>query len=196
MVLNYYDLPNEEDASSGSQRGAVASPTFFSEFPTTSSDVSRPRTVAAEYNITDVEARIGTLTVMFRDGDLWNYYGVPEGMWQAFHGALSKGKSFLNSGAPLSLDNWPNQGPADESNIDIEGGREAFEVQARLAQLQAATRYRYKNNRGRAQRVSKSRLRSAGIATPKSVFGSNPAPSSGKIHKGKNTSSAGRSRKR
>lgn len=68
---------------------------------TSTSNPSRPRTLRAGY-----EYSTGTLTVIFRDGTWWNYYKVPEGMWESFKNAKSKGKFLKDSG----LDVWPEMG--------------------------------------------------------------------------------------
>lgn len=68
---------------------------------TATSNPKKPRTLRAGY-----ESRTGTLTVIFEDGTWWNYYKVPEDMWQAFRAAPSKGRYLRQSG----LDEWPDMG--------------------------------------------------------------------------------------
>jgi hypothetical protein len=73
-------------------RGLVSSavtrdPAPISYSPTSSLNPSRPRTVAAGY---DVERRV--LTVVFRDGTLYNYYGVGRNEWNGFVKNHSKGR--------------------------------------------------------------------------------------------------------
>jgi hypothetical protein len=63
----------------------------LTDVPTSSTNYSRPRTVAAGY---DTEKRI--MTVVFRDGTFYNYFEVTPGEWQAFSASLSKGKPWLN----------------------------------------------------------------------------------------------------
>ena len=75
---------------------------------TSSSNPDRPRTLQAGY---DRGSR--TLTVIFRDGTWWEYRDVPEGLWQAFNAAESKGKFMRSSG----LDTWGDMGPADVTNM-------------------------------------------------------------------------------
>jgi KTSC domain len=65
----------------------------ISEIPTSSTNYSRPRTVAAGY---DPDTQ--TMTVVFRDGTFYNYYQVSQSEWEAFHGSYSKGKPWLNKG--------------------------------------------------------------------------------------------------
>lgn len=61
------------------------------DIPTSSTNYSRPRTVAAGY---DPERQ--TMTVVFRDGTFYNYYEVTQSEWDAFHASYSKGKPWLN----------------------------------------------------------------------------------------------------
>lgn len=58
--------------------------------PTSSIYPPRPRTVAAGY---DTSRRV--LTVVFRDGTLYNYYGVGRNEWNNFVKAHSKGRYIL-----------------------------------------------------------------------------------------------------
>lgn len=58
--------------------------------PTSSLNPARPRTVAAGY---DRARRV--LTVVFRDGTLYNYYGVGGNEWLAFVKSHSKGRYIL-----------------------------------------------------------------------------------------------------
>jgi hypothetical protein len=67
----------------------------IAEIPTSSSNYSRPRTVAAGY---DPTRNGGTMTVVFRDGTFYNYYEVRPDEWEAFHSSYSKGKPWLNRG--------------------------------------------------------------------------------------------------
>lgn len=71
---------------------------------TSTTDPSKPRTVAAGY-----DPRTQIMTVVFRDGTWWNYYDVPEDIWAGFEQAHSKGEYLKESG----LDNWDSMGPAN-----------------------------------------------------------------------------------
>lgn len=87
-----------------------------SDIPTSSSNYSRPRTVAAGY---DSERQ--TMTVVFRDGTFYNYYQVTEGEWRAFKASISKGNPWLNKanknqGSDGLFIGKP-RGQADVSNI-------------------------------------------------------------------------------
>lgn len=61
------------------------------EIPTSTTDYSRPRTVAAGY-----DAERQTMTVVFRDGTFYNYYEVTRSEWLAFRASISKGNPWLN----------------------------------------------------------------------------------------------------
>ena len=78
----------------GGVEGQENSPTFaLSEVPTSSTNYSRPRTVAAGY---DPDTQ--TMTVVFRDGTFYNYYEVTRSEWESFHASYSKGSPWLNKG--------------------------------------------------------------------------------------------------
>lgn len=62
------------------------SPADLTLVPTSSTNPERPRTVAAGYDEDEEK-----LTVMFRDGTLYNYYEVTKGEWQSFKANRSKG---------------------------------------------------------------------------------------------------------
>lgn len=71
----------------GPQEEEGSSPAPITVVPTSSSNVKRPRTVAAGY---DVERSV--LTVVFRDGTWYNYYEVTDAEWKDFKAMVSKGK--------------------------------------------------------------------------------------------------------
>lgn len=85
----------DEDAGAGTEnpRGTAAALTVV---PTSTTDPTRPRTVAAGY-----DTKTKTLTVLFRqqgrtdDGDPYNYYDVDNRTWQNFKRARSKGRFIL-----------------------------------------------------------------------------------------------------
>ena len=145
-------------------------PAPLTDIPTSSINAARPRTVAAGYD----EAR-QVLTVVFRDGTLWNYYQVTPGEWQTFHSSISKGRPWLNAGGPFTKK--PN-GPADMTGIDPAVQAQLYNF-ARKMQIMHATKYRYKGQRTttyktkagtqtktyvtKAKRVSKTSLKRAGL---------------------------------
>lgn len=110
--------------------------------PTSTSNPSRPRTLAAGYYLYVGERakqysdRRGKLTVMFRDGTFYNYYDVPPGVWQEFKSSISKGtmlnKANQYQGSDGILLNYPH-GPADITEIPEELQRYVYRV-ARVSQ--------------------------------------------------------------
>lgn len=108
-----------------------SSPAPLTLVPTSSTDPKRPRTIAAGYSKTRQ-----VMTVVFRDGTWWNYYGVSQALWNNFKKAYSKGWYLRNTG----LDTWPNMGPAT-TGFMAESERailqaHAAAVQTRLGGLQ------------------------------------------------------------
>lgn len=113
VVPGYAGPQNEEDTS----------PAPLTLVPTSSSNPSRPRTVAAGYDEDEEK-----LTVMFRDGTLYNYYEVDSSEWAAFKANRSKGAVIYRM-----LDFKP-RGYADENGIS-KGAREAFYRYSRGVQI-------------------------------------------------------------
>ena len=103
-VPGYAGPQNEEDTS----------PAPLTLVPTSTTNPQRPRTVAAGYDEDEEK-----LTVMFRDGTLYNYYEVDASEWAAFKSNRSKGAIIYRM-----LDFKP-RGYADESSMS-KGAREAF----------------------------------------------------------------------
>jgi hypothetical protein len=99
-----YNSENLDSVVSGND----AKPVPLTDIPTSSTNSSMPRTVAAgwaEYSTPDYLAYIksggerkGKMTVMFRDGTLYNYYEVTQGEWENFSASISKGAPWLNKG--------------------------------------------------------------------------------------------------
>jgi len=108
----------------------------LTDVPTSSTDYSRPRTVAAGY-----APATKTMTVVFRDGTFYNYYDVSPGEWSNFSSSFSKGKPWLNKGFAngrqksngLFVDK--PRGPADVSTIDPDVLSQLYRV-SRTQQLQ------------------------------------------------------------
>jgi hypothetical protein len=87
------------------------------EAPTWTSNPVRPRTVAAGYALdADGDGSLGTLTVIFRDGTVYNYYDVPKQVWNYFHTLHTKGLYIKNI-----LDGYPRGRAAltFEEELDI-----------------------------------------------------------------------------
>jgi hypothetical protein len=107
-------------------------PADLTDVPTSTTNVKKPRTVAAGY---DESRRI--LTVVFRDGTIWNYDNVTPGEWQNFHASISKGKPWIN-------DQLFGKGDlADMTNLDPRV-QEALYTAARTAQLQFQSNRSYR----------------------------------------------------
>jgi hypothetical protein len=70
----------------GPQNDEDTSPADLTMSPTSTTNPKRPRTVAAGYDEEEEK-----LTVMFRDGTLYNYYEVDENEWRVFKNNRSKG---------------------------------------------------------------------------------------------------------
>lgn len=118
----------------------------LTDIPTSTTDASRPRTVAAGW---DPETL--TLTVMFRDGTLYNYGPITHSEWIGFHQAISKGKTFLNVASPANgmldgkfLDRA--LGPADISTLSPEVQEAMYRV-ARTSQIKFSKKFRYYNRK-------------------------------------------------
>lgn len=81
---------------------------------TPSSNPSRPRTLAAGY---DPSERI--MTVVFRDGTWWNYYNVPQALWNQFRSAGSPGEFMRETPWEdgRTLDTWGDMGAASFSPL-------------------------------------------------------------------------------
>lgn len=161
-------------ASSSAQRmqdeGNPNSVAFVdTDIPTSSTNYSRPRTVAAGY---DPERQ--TMTVVFRDGTFYNYYEVSAGEWQAFKASVSKGNPWLNrrnknqSSDGLFL-NKP-RGVADVSSISAEVRELLYRV-VRSQQIYRTT----KLNRGKFGRSTAIRKNAALGASARKRQGRNPS---------------------
>lgn len=73
------------------ERGGLVS---LSVNPTKTSNPGRPRTLAAGY-----DGKTDTLTVVFREGAVYEYYGVTGVQWQRFKRSASPGK-YINRVLP------------------------------------------------------------------------------------------------
>jgi hypothetical protein len=108
------------------------------DIPTSTSNFKRPRTLAAGYDLAE-----GTVTVVFRDGTFYNYYGISPGTWSTFKEAYSKGP-LLNGGNTerkkagtqdgLLLRECTARGEADLSQMGEEA-KNFFITVARSAQI-------------------------------------------------------------
>jgi hypothetical protein len=124
--LDYYLGDTYEGSANVFDTGQSA---LITDVPTSTTNYRRPRTVAAGY---DVQNKI--VTVIFRDGTAWNYYGVPESEWITFHQSITKGP-FLRGGAdPGKLLTFDGHGPADVSQLSPAAQQEFYRI-SRAAQV-------------------------------------------------------------
>lgn len=131
-----------------------ATPAPLTVVPTTSTNASRPYTVAAGWaryprQSVAYENSLGTLTVLFRDGTLWNYYDVNHSFWIRFSGSISKGQ-YININSPNPELNAFNNGPADISGVD-QRTLNLIHTTGRRIQLTSTNkrRYTYTNAKGK-----------------------------------------------
>lgn len=165
---NTYKSDEEDEADQSEFVVSPSAPARLTDIPTSSINASRPRTVAAGY---EPNRNNGTLTVVFRDGTVWNYYGVTPGEWSNFHASISKGRPWIN-------DQLFGRGePADMSAISASVAAEIYRF-SRSAQLKYATKYSYKDSATgkKSQRVSKTAVSRSALKPGKnpSKGGKNP----------------------
>ena len=163
----------EEDYEEPQQNGAEnfddQSPARLTDVPTSSTNVKKPRTVAAGY---DRDRMV--LTVMFRDGTLWNYYDISKDEWIKFHSAISKGNPFINK----EFKSKP-QGLADLSGI-------SDDFLSQLQLMARSSQFRYKSRRATLDPYGKKIYGVVGAAQRKSQLNPRSATSRA-IAKGKGT---------
>lgn len=106
MGAGFFFAPTEyQNSQTATEEDITGAPTAGASFavkdiPTSSTNYSRPRTVAAGYTPNPEDANNGTMTVVFRDGTFYNYYQVSPSEWQSFQASYSKGRPWLNKGKP------------------------------------------------------------------------------------------------
>lgn len=83
----------EGNKDEGGDAVADDAPARISVYVTATKNPNRPRTLRAGY-----DSSRQVLTVVFRDGTWWNYYGVDRGDWESFRDAPSKGEWLHQSG--------------------------------------------------------------------------------------------------
>lgn len=133
--LYYYGDEFDDDELFGGE--SPNAPAELTDIPTSTTNVSRPRTVAAGYDSSRM-----ILTVVFRDGTVWNYDNVTAGEWQNFQASISKGRPWIN-------DQIFGVGyPADMTNMDprVQAGVYAAARNAQI-QFQSKRSYRAPNQR-------------------------------------------------
>lgn len=114
------------------RRGGDRSAAPQSVVPTSTTNPNRPRTLSAGYALDNIQAQTGHITVMFRDGTMYNWYQVPASVWNDFKTAPSKGW-FIRE----KLDNAFPRGFASGGNV---AGRRTLHRAARVAQRQITHR--------------------------------------------------------
>jgi hypothetical protein len=164
---NAFKSEDDDDGADAAEFAvSPTAPAALTDIPTSSINASRPRTVAAGYDKTRA-----VLTVVFRDGTIWNYDGVTPGEWQNFSASISKGRPWIN-------DQLFGRGyPADMSSVNASVAAEIYRY-ARAAQIKYATKYSYKDSvtGKKAQRVSKTAVSRSALKPGKnpSKGGKNP----------------------
>ena len=168
----YEDEPlYEEDEETGELRPVTPpnAPADLTDVPTSTTNVKRPRTVAAGY-----DANRSVLTVVFRDGTIWNYDNVTPGEWQNFHASISKGRPWINDGL------FGVGQEADMANIQPEV-QAAIYNEARKAQLMYQSKYKYRTGIGN---TTARRLGKAATARAQASLNA-PTPKKGGVNRSK-----------
>jgi hypothetical protein len=105
------------------------------------------------------------MTVMFRDGTLYNYYDVSESEWLTFHGSISKGRAGLNkyrngvySPGVFYL---KAQGPADLTGVSPAVANQIYTI-ARNAQMRYVTNRNYATPNAHRSLESAQKMRKRG----------------------------------
>lgn len=156
---------SQEEAASQSRSSA---PAPLTDIPTSSTNSARPRTVAAGYQRYFDDPSLGKMTVLFRDGTLYNYYDVTPGEWSNFSASISKGAPWLNRGFPDGKQQVDGlfiskpRGLADISGVS-ESARSAIYKIARTAQV------RFKNPRRTRIDMGNGRVETFSGSVPKAV---------------------------
>jgi hypothetical protein len=166
----------DDAAASSLEQGALAdaqSKAFYQQFPNS--------TYGQQYNPVEYDEIEGNpedpagyddtrqvLTVMFRDGTLFNFYNVTPGEWKTFQSSYSKGPllNFYNKGqySPGFLLTAPHSyGPADVSNVSPE-------VLSTIYRVARSSQFRYASNRGTVYRTAQGKA----YIPPKSKKGAAP----------------------
>jgi hypothetical protein len=144
--------PDDDEAmEEGTFAYTAAAP--LSDVPTATTNVNRPRTVAAGYSTVKAKGSLhsgGKLTVVFRDGTYYNYYNVDPETWEAFKAAPSKGV-FIRT----VLDFYP-RGEASTANLDPTL-RQAIYSTIRSQQWQRSKGRKYVKPRSKTQRKRKTK---------------------------------------
>jgi hypothetical protein len=152
------------------------------DIPTSTTNAFRPRTVAAGWEAGKDDPSKGTLTVVFRDGTIYNFYDVEESVWIGFHQAISKGRTYLNHANSKQasegklLDPKYRGEPANINSLSA-AMRQLVYRAARSAQFENRTKFRYYYKDAQGVRKSKTvvGVRNRDIAANKATRPSNSA---------------------
>lgn len=134
----YFYNPKDPYDTAYEEKEKPGKPAQIIDVPTSSTNYSRPRTIAAGWTQDPDNEELGTLTVVFRDGTPYNFYGVPRSEWLSFQASISKGRPFLNRANSVNkadgkLLKYPH-GPADVSQLSPEMQQMIY-VDARAKQI-------------------------------------------------------------
>lgn len=115
--------------------------------PTASTNAKRPYTVAAGWERYPRQSgprdeNLGTLTTLFRDGTLWNYYDVEYSFWVKFSSSFSKGQYISKGAINPELTNNYRHGPADLTGVRQDTLNLIY-TEARVAQYRYASKRKY-----------------------------------------------------
>lgn len=136
----------------------------LTDIPTSTTNFRRPRTVAAGY---DPENRI--VTVIFRDGTAWNYYGVPSDAWLKFSNSITKGP-FLNDArhnkgrGDGDLLTYAGHGPADITQLSPEAQTQFYRL-ARTAQVISRDKVSGSTQQNRRPKATRNLIKAQNVAS-------------------------------
>lgn len=127
LMPRYQNLAGQLPGS-GAALDRADGPAALSVVPTSTSNLHRPRTVAAGWQENPDTPDVGKLTVVFRDGTYYNYYDVTKSEWDRFKSAPSKGP-MLNPRPTPGFLMYKSRG---EATVDFMS-QQAQETQFRVA---------------------------------------------------------------
>lgn len=134
----YWYNPAQQTSEMYEDVSPPGAPAQIIDVPTSSTNYSRPRTVAAGWTQNADDSEKGTLTVVFRDGTPYNFYDVPRAEWLGFQASISKGRPYLNRANSVNKADGKllkyAHGPADVSALSEEMRRMVY-VDARAKQI-------------------------------------------------------------
>ena len=173
-VVNVFNPKTPEDYKDQSIREAQGAapnqnPVPLTNIPTSTTNYRRPRTVAAGYQRYLDDPLQGKLTVMFRDGTLYNYYNVTPGDWIIFRNSISKGP-LLNRGTKGNPDGMLLKYPHGPAAIkDVPDA-----VQSQLYRIAREAQVRYKYRKGTPKAAARKAQYAPRSATSRKL-GNNPS---------------------